>query len=246
MKYVGWTLLGLLTVIVAAVLFIVVASLFVDPRKEYDKNSRFYRALLDVATAVGLWLVRARIHVTGIERVPKDVCCLYVSNHRSNYDSIVTWRVFRKEKLAFISKPSNFHIFAFGRIIRKCCFMAIDRENARNAIRTFHQAADYLKRQEVSVGVYPEGTRSRSKEMLPFHGGVFKIAQLAKAPVVVLAVRGCEDIAHNVPFRATDVYLDVVDVIMPEELEGVRTRVISERAKTAIAVHLEKQEERLV
>lgn len=246
MKYVGFTLLGILALIVLVVLFICVSALLVDPRKEYDRNSRFYRALLDGSTAFALWLVRARIHVTGMERVPLDQRCLYVSNHRSNYDSIVTWRVFRKQQLAYLSKEENFKVFAYGRIIRKCCFMAIDRVNARNAMRTINRAAQLLGSGEVSIGVYPEGTRSKTKVLLPFHGGVFKIAQKANAPIVVLAVRGCEDIAHNLPFRGTDVYLDVVDVMMPDEIAKVRSQVLSDRARNAIATHLEKQEAKRV
>ena len=242
MKYVGIGFLGILAPLVLAVLCICISALFVDPRKEYDNNSRYYRFLLDFSTAVGLWATRARIHVSGMDRVPLDRKCLYVSNHRSNFDSIVTWKVFRKQQLAFLSKKENFKVFAFGRIICKCCFMAIDRENARNAMRTINRAAQLLGDGEVSIGVYPEGTRSKTKEMLPFHGGVFKIAQKAQAPIVVLAVRGCEDIAHRFPFRATDVYLDVVDVMMPEEIEKVRSSVLSDRARTVIDEHLKKQE----
>lgn len=242
MKIIGISLLILLGIVAAVILFYCVAALFVNPRKEYDRNSRFYRALLDGATAFILWLLRVHIHTAGLERVPQNTRCLYVCNHRSNYDSIVTWRVFRKEQLAYLSKESNFKVFAFGRIIRKCCFMAINRESAREAMRTMNRAAELLSRQEVSIGVYPEGTRSKTKDLLPFHNGVFKIAQKADAPVVVLAIRGTEAIVHNLPFRASHVYLEVVDVIMPEEIRGVRSRVVGERARQAIAQWLEERE----
>ena len=242
MKYVGFALLGILALILLVIVFICVAALFVNPRKDYDRNSRFYRFIMDFVSAATLWLLRVRIHVSGMERVPLDRKCLYVGNHRSNFDSIVTWKVFRRQQLAYLSKGENFKLFVVGRIVRRCCFMAIDRENARNAMNTINRAARLLGEGEVSIGVYPEGTRSKTKVLLPFHGGVFKIAQKAKAPIVVLAIRGCEDIHKHRPFGATDVYLDVVDVMMPEDIEKVRSRVLSDRARTAIDEHLKKQE----
>ena len=69
----------------------------------------------------------------GIDKIPKDGRFLFVSNHRSIFDPILTWYVLKDYDLAFILKAENFRIPIFGRIIRKCCFMAIDRENPRNA-----------------------------------------------------------------------------------------------------------------
>ena len=73
----------------------------------------------------------------------------------------------------------------------------------------------------VSIGVYPEGTRSKDCRLLPFHNGVFLIAEKTKAPVVVMALRGTEQIHKRCVFRRTHVYLDVLDVITPGELEEI-------------------------
>ena len=187
------------------VLFLGVCCIFINPNKEYKKDSPFYRFLLDNATAAAIKLLRIRVHITGMEKLPKGQKVLFVSNHRSNFDPIITWYAFRKWKIAFISKPSNFKIPFFGRIIRKCCFMPIDRQNPRKAIPTINSAAKLLKKQEVSIGIYPEGTRSKSCELLPFHNGVFKIAQKAEAPIAVLSTAGTEKISKRAPFRPTDV-----------------------------------------
>ena len=60
----------------------------------------------------------------------------------------------------------------------------IARENPRNALLTIEKAAKLIESDEVSIGIYPEGTRSKECVLLPFHNGVFKIAQ--KASVAVL------------------------------------------------------------
>ena len=104
--------------------------------------------------------------------------------------------------------------------------MAIDRENPRNAILTIQKAARLLQNGEVCVGVYPEGTRSKTGVLLPFHNGVFKIAQKAGVSVVVLHVSGTERIAKRTPFRATDVRIKVLDVITSQRVCGEKTDMI--------------------
>ena len=188
---------GLLGMVLLYLLVIAVCALLVDPEKEYKKDNRVYRFLLNLTVTVGLKLLRVRVHVSGIEKIPKDTQVLFVSNHRSNFDPIVTWYGLKAWKIGFISKPENFKIPFYGRIIRKCCCLPIDRENPRKAIVTINRAAKLLKKQEVSIGVYPEGTRSKTREMLPFHNGAFKIAQKADAPIVVLSIAGTEKIAKQ-------------------------------------------------
>lgn len=114
----------------------------------------------------------------------------------------------------------------FGRIIRKCCFMAIDRENPKEALKAINRAAGLLKQNAVSIGVYPEGTRSKSGGLLPFHNGVLKIAQKAQVPIVILAIDGTERIAKNFPFWKSTVYLDVIDVIPAETVCSTRSSVL--------------------
>lgn len=223
------------------ILFLGICSLLVSPHKEYENNSPFYRLLLDSATALALKLLRIKVHVSGVEMVPTDEKLLFVSNHRSNFDPIITWNVFKKWKLAFISKKSNFKIPFFGRIIRKCCFMAIDRTNPRKALSTINAAAKLLRRQEVSIGVYPEGTRSKNGILLPFHNGVFKIAQKADVAIVVLTVVGTENIHRNTPFRKTDVYLDVLDVIPAEKAKTVRAEALGVELRHLIETNIEKR-----
>ena len=195
-----------------------VSGLFVDPSKDYDENSRYYRFLLNFSTDLAMKICRIRIRTSGMDMVPHNGRFLLVSNHLSAFDPLITWHIFKEHDLAFISKPENFKVPFFGRIIRKCCFMPIDRQNSENANVTKERAATLLKKDEVSVAVYPEGTRSKTGEMLPFHNGVFNIAKEAGVPIVVMTLKGTPDIKSNYPLHRSDVDLDVIDVIPSEEV----------------------------
>ncbi len=232
---------GVLAVVLLYALFLTVCSLFVNPKKEYENHSRFYRHLLNTFTAIAIKVMRIKLHVSGVEKIPSDTKnLLFVGNHRSNYDPIISWHILKHWKPAFLSKAANFKIPIFGRFIRKCCFMTIDRENPRNALETVNKAVALLEKGEVSVGVYPEGTRSKSCELLPFHNGMFKIAKKANAPIVVLSLHGTEKIHKNYPFRRTDVYFDVLEVISADDVQNLSTAEIGEHTRALLNEHLSK------
>ena len=213
----------------------IICSLFISSEKEYNKNSRFYRWILNAYTWLALGIVRVKIDVLGMEKVPKNTRFLLVGNHVSNYDPIITWLVFKRYDLAFISKESNFKIPVFGRIIRKCCYMAIDRENPRNAIKTINRASNLIKSNEVSVAVYPEGTRNKEcNGLLPFHNSVFKIAQKANVPIVIVGVAGTESIHKRTPWKRTHVQLQVLDVVNAEDVTAMKTNEIGEIVKNTL------------
>lgn len=209
--------------------FLIVVTLFINPKKETEKNSKFFRWLLDGYTWFAMVLLKIKVHVKGMENVPENTRFLLVQNHYSNYDPIVTWFIFKKYDLAFVSKPENFKVPFFGKLISRCCFMAIDRENPRNAVKTVDKAAKLLKANEVSVAIYPEGTRNKSYVgLLPFHNSVYKIAQKANVPIVVVGISGAEKIHKNTPWKKTDVYLEVLQVLDTETVQSMRTNEIGE------------------
>ena len=213
-------------------------ALFVNPKKNYTKDSKLYRTLLNVASVIGLKVMRVKVHVSGADKLPHGQKLLFVGNHRSNFDPIITWYALRDWKISYISKLGNFKIPIFGRIIRRCCFMAIDRESPRKAINTINQASELLKEQEVSIGVYPEGTRSKNGVLLPFHSGVLRIAQKANASIAVVVLKGTEKIHKNYPFHRTCVEMTIAKVIPAEQVCSTRSAELGDKVRNIIENNL--------
>ena len=222
-----YVILGIIGTLLLCVIFLIISSLFADRNKFYEKESKFFRFLLTYSTAIASVILRIRLKVKGKEKIPEGRFLL-VSNHRSKFDPILTWLAFGKYHIAFISKFENFKVPVFGRIIRKCCFMGIDRENPRKAVETINQASKLLINDEVSVGVYPEGKRNYEEGLLPFHNMVFKIAIKANVPIVVITVKGADKIHKNYPLHHSDVIIDVVEVISAEKVKTMKTSEIGD------------------
>lgn len=223
-------------------LVLIFSSIFINTKKEHNKNSKYYRFILNFTTGLTLFMDRIHVHVTGLEKVPTDSRFLLVCNHRSKFDPITTWYALRKYDVAFITKPENLKIPFYGKLVQKCCFMPIDRENPKLAIPTIIRSAKLLQDNEVSIGVYPEGTRSKTLELLPFHAAVFKIATKAKVPIVVMTVYGTENVKKAFPFGRSDVYLDFVEVISADEVQNSKSVDLCNKAEAIIRAHLEKYE----
>lgn len=229
MKIVLLVVLILLGLILLPFLFLFICGLFVDTRKQYERDSKFYRALLDGSTTVILWCLGVRYEISGEEKFPETGNFLFISNHRSNYDPIIQWTVFKRYKLSFISKKENFKIPMYGRIIHRCCFMPIDRKSPRKAMETVNRAAKLLTETGNSVGVYPEGKRSKEGRLLPFHAGVLKVAQKAGKPIVVSTIEGTENIFRNIKrFRKTAVTIKILETIDAEKVRELKTSELSE------------------
>ncbi len=213
------------------VIFLMINALLISPKKTYPKHSSYHRFLLNFSTRFALPGAGIRLHVTGLDKVPQGTRFVVMGNHRSKFDPIVTWYVLRKYNVSYISKPENFKVSCFGRTIRRCCFLPINRSDPRESLKTLAKAADLIKDDKVSIGIYPEGTRSKTGELLPFHDGTMKIAQMAKVPIVVVTLRGTENIKRNFPFKNTQVYMDIIETIPADFVTSNSSHVIAKRVR---------------
>ena len=205
-------------------------SLRIDVTKPQKKYEAFYSKLVAYVTGLCCAAFAVRIHVSGAERLPEG-CFLLVENHPSGFDPLVTTWVLRRRRFALIAKPSVMALPIVGQFMHRACCLGIDRENDRAALRTILDAAALIRDGVVSVGIYPEGTRNRGGGLLPFRNGAFKIAQRAKAPVVVAAITGTERIVKRFPWRPTHVYLEFCRVLDTDTVAGSSTAELGELAR---------------
>jgi 1-acyl-sn-glycerol-3-phosphate acyltransferase len=137
---------------------------------------------------MGLGLVGIRFRVVGREYVPANRAVVFVSNHQSNVDPPLLYRVLHR-RLHLIYKAELQKLPILARAFGIAGFIAIDRRNRERAMAAIERGADAVRR-GASFLMFPEGTRSRTGELLPFKRGGFAMAIKAQAPLIPVAISG--------------------------------------------------------
>ena len=229
-----------LVLLYALVLFL--SGVFIDPQKPVENDSPYHRFMLNELARIGFFLGGARVHSTGLEKVPRDGRFLLVSNHVTIFDPLVFLHQLPWAKLGFIAKKEAFGYFLVGPYLRKILCLPIDRENDREALKTILTAIRFVKEDKISVGIFPEGKCNLTDELLlQFRSGAFKIAQKAGIPIVVCCTAGTKHLLRQMFRKRTDLYLDVLDVVPAEEVAGHSTVELAERIYPIMRAGLENR-----
>jgi 1-acyl-sn-glycerol-3-phosphate acyltransferase len=147
------------------------------------RTGRAFRSLGRVLGWVNPW----RIHISGAENKKPGQVYVVVSNHQSMADIPLISHLVNDSK--WLSKAELFRFPVVGWMMRMAGDIPVERSDRRKGAQAMLRCARYL-RQGCSVMFFPEGTRSKDGEMLPFNDGPFQLAIREQVPVLPLVVEG--------------------------------------------------------
>ena len=236
---------GFAIMILFWMLFIDVFGNVITLKKKYNKFDKKISTLLlrdGIHFITVISLTKVKIH--GKSRLPKNgEKFLLVCNHRSNFDPLITYALFKDTPLAFITKQSNFKIPLGGKLMKVVDFQGVDRSDPLQSLEVMNRCANLVSNDVCSIAVYPEGTRIHEKEMGPFHEGVFSIATKAHCPIVICTITATDKIHENYPRKFTKIHLDVVRTMYPEEFIDRPVKEISDEARELMTLNLARYHE---
>jgi 1-acyl-sn-glycerol-3-phosphate acyltransferase len=128
-----------------------------------------------------------RVRISGREHVRQGETYVVVSNHQSFADIPVVSHVELDTK--WLAKAELFRWPILGWMMRMAGDVPVERGDRSRSARALLQCARYL-RQHCSVVFFPEGTRSRTGEVLPFNEGPFQLAVRERVPVLPVVIDG--------------------------------------------------------
>ena len=171
-------------------------------------------ALGHFGVGLALFTTGITFRVTGREHVPIDRAAVYCSNHQSNVDPPILFEALHP-RMHILYKHEIDQIPILARAFRLGGFIPVDRRNREASLRSIENGASSI-RSGNSFLIFPEGTRSRSDELLPFKKGGIHMAILAQAPIVPVAIRGGRSAMQKGTWLIRPV---VVDIAVGEPVE---------------------------
>ncbi|MCP1106282.1 1-acylglycerol-3-phosphate O-acyltransferase [Serratia nevei] len=128
------------------------------------------------------WLLGVKIIVTGRGNIPSG-SCVYVANHQSNYDIFFLTAAVPPGAVS-IGKKSILYFPFFGLIYWLSGNIFIERGNKIKAMQALKKTKERMLKENMSVWLFPEGTRNYGKGLRPFKTGAFHLARNAGLPLV--------------------------------------------------------------
>ena len=174
------------------------------------------------------------VTLEGRERIPPDRPVVYASNHSSMFD-IWALAAVLPGSVRFVAKQELVKVPLIGRAMLAAGHVAIDRFNRARAFEAYERAAAVI-RGGISAVVFPEGTRSRTGELLPFKNAPFGLAIAAGVPVVPVYVHNTFEILPKggIRLRPRPIRILVGEVIPTAGLSLDDRQGLAERTRAAL------------
>jgi 1-acyl-sn-glycerol-3-phosphate acyltransferase len=140
---------------------------------------------------LGLFLSGIRFVVEGKDRILLDRAAVYAVNHASNVEPPIIFEVLHQlfPRLRILYKAELRKLPVLVRAFDLAGFVPLERGNRDQSLPAIERAAQAL-REGNSFLIFPEGTRSRTGQLLPFKKGGFIMAIKAQAPIIPVSVSG--------------------------------------------------------
>lgn len=224
-----WILWGILIFLWTPVIFLLfLATAWWDPRRIIV--GRVFRHIAAAATDVNpLWRVGVRGHPPRDTSGPHVVVC----NHESLADVAILAGLLGDMK--WLSKNSIFRIPLLGQMMRMAGDVPVRRRNPESRLRAYERLKQWLHR-GVSVMIFPEGTRSPTREMLPFRNGAFRLAIETGKPVLPMAVTGTREAIRkgSLLFGRARARVEILEPVPVEGLGPGQEEALRDRIRETI------------
>ncbi len=219
-------------IIISVVLMTVYALIYCAFSPRNPKNNYHFAILFSkMACLVGL-KVTYRTPKGGKHNGP----AVYIANHQNNYDLVTTTGSVQPGTVT-IGKKSLVWIPFFGIIYWLTGNIIINREDKKSAKETIKGVADQMREKNLSVMIFPEGTRSRGRGLLPFKMGAFHTALQAGVNVVPTVVSNTHEQVKLNRWNNGEV---IVEVLEPIDISQYKKREIRRLMNDAQAIMLAK------
>jgi 1-acyl-sn-glycerol-3-phosphate acyltransferase len=206
--------------------------IFERKKRNMTEEEKIYNGAKEVQALAKSLVVasKSKVNIRGKENIPKG-SCVFVGNHQGNFD-ILVMRGYIDKPMGFIAKKELKKFPGVNYWMKQIHCVFLDREDPRDSVRAILEGVENLKK-GISMAIYPEGTRSQSKEMLEFKKGAMKLALKAGVPIIPVTINGSYKIFEaqkgrkTKPARVDLVFSEPIDTknLSKEEINNLSEHV---------------------
>ena len=214
---------------------------------------KFNRRAKDISSLrIVQWGFKVILKMTGVtttvigeENVPKDTPVLYIGNHRSYFDIVLSYSRC-PIRTGYIAKKEMARYPLLSNWMRYLHCLFLDRKDIKQGLKTILTAIEKVK-SGISICIFPEGTRNANAdelELLPFHEGSFKIASKSGCAIIPMAMNNTAEIfeAHMPKIKSTHVVLEYGKPIYVKDLSREDQKHLGVYTQNVIHEMLEKNQ----
>ena len=200
------------------------------------------------AFKVVIWLSGVKLTVIGEENIPKDTAVLFIGNHRSYFDIVLTYARCRG-LTGYVAKKEMLKIPLLSRWMKFLHCLFLDRSDVREGLKTILSAIDKVK-SGISIMIFPEGTRNKNEselDLLPFHEGSFKIATKSGCPIIPVSINNSSALFEDhLPYvKKAPVIIEYGEPIYVKELPKEQQKFVGRYVQDIIVETLKKNKSAL-
>ncbi|MCV2528623.1 MAG: 1-acylglycerol-3-phosphate O-acyltransferase [Candidatus Lightella neohaematopini] len=188
-------MIALLRIIVILFYFVFVCIYGIFYCLIYFKNKNNVMLISKLLSKVSIML-GIKIRIYQYNRLINNNKCVYIANHQNIYDLFIISCIIQNNTVT-IGKKEIIFIPLFGILYWLSGNISIHRNTSYHSFNNLNNVINNIKKRNISVLVFPEGTRSNSKKMLPFKTGAFYIAVNNDMPIVPICVSNTNNIKLN-------------------------------------------------
>jgi len=182
-------------------------------------------------------------------RIPESVKnigpVIYVANHQNSYDVFTMANAVQPSTVS-VGKKSLKWIPIFGQMYWLTGNILIDRNNTSKAMGFINLTAAKIKEKKLSIWMFPEGTRSRGRGLLPFKSGAFRTAALANVPIVPICASNQEGTIKLGRWDNGKIIIEFLDPIYILENNPSSARNAADQAYTLMKAKIKQLDEEIV
>lgn len=214
----------------------------INPRAKDISSLRIIQAVFRLI----LKIAGVTVTVIGQENIPRDTPVLYIGNHRSFFDILLTY-IRCPDLTGYVAKAEMRKIPLLSDWMRYLHCLFLDRKDIKKGLKTILEGVEKI-RSGISICIFPEGTRNRNEdelELLPFHEGSFKLATKTNCPIVPIALNNTVSIFEKQfpRVKKTHVVIEYCTPVIPGQLAKEDRKFIGQYCRNIIRETLKKNQE---